>query len=617
MGSKLQAALYYLRRGWSVFPIAEGTKKQPKISWSAYTTRLPTEKEVRDWWSKWPNSNIGIITGRVSNLVVVDYDGYKDGAEDLRLGNATCTTARGGKHYYYTYPENATTVSNRVNIKPGYDVRGDGGYVVAGPSVTEDGSYAFTPGAVYKEAPPRWTYESDETFTVSTEDATNEGWVSTLFAQGFKEGERNNQLARLCGYLFSKGLPFDIVKAQVETINRQSQAPLPANELERTVKSICAAEIRKRKSESKKNGKHEKESKSLPFTLTRIGDFNLKHGGNNGANWLIPNWYLDNSISFWVAPPESYKTWLEFDLALSIALGLEFFGEKPKRTGPVLIIQQEDAKGDMASRLHTIWMAKTKPPSPVIDVVGDQFNIEFPMLTNDTPIYLHEESSFAFHDDSKLHTLEKMIEKIKPVLIIIDPLYSAADQTDYMASAVQDMRILKRWRDNYGVSTLLVHHTKKSAGKDSSREGLWGSQYLNAFLEQGYQIRKVNEEDAPNVITIRRHFKGASAPDKVAVRFDICTEDGEHKYVPEILDVDEVDTGTDEADPNVVKAQKQVQDKIKKVLRKNEDSWYTAKDIAEATQIDIKYVRQGLRSLADVGTLAKNGSKYSYRELGI
>ena len=69
--TKLEAALEYLDRGWSIIPIKpEG--KRPAIKWLDYQERQPTEKEVEEWWTKWPTYDIAIVTGAISGVVVVD-----------------------------------------------------------------------------------------------------------------------------------------------------------------------------------------------------------------------------------------------------------------------------------------------------------------------------------------------------------------------------------------------------------------------------------------------------------------------------------------------------------------------------------------------------------------
>jgi hypothetical protein len=84
----LNQALDYLDMGWSVIPLRG---KRPVLgSWLEYQKRLATREEVREWFRLEPDANIGIVTGKVSGLVVVDFDGIT-----VSLGPGfTSTTSR-------------------------------------------------------------------------------------------------------------------------------------------------------------------------------------------------------------------------------------------------------------------------------------------------------------------------------------------------------------------------------------------------------------------------------------------------------------------------------------------------------------------------------------------
>jgi hypothetical protein len=73
----LNAALQYAKFGFSVIPISPGQKNPPLIPFKEYQTRCATPEEIAEWWIKWPDANVGIITGKISDLTVVDLDKYK------------------------------------------------------------------------------------------------------------------------------------------------------------------------------------------------------------------------------------------------------------------------------------------------------------------------------------------------------------------------------------------------------------------------------------------------------------------------------------------------------------------------------------------------------------
>lgn len=71
--SFLQAALHYCGQTRPIFPIDRGTKK-PMVPWKLYQESPPTQEQVSTWWTEWPNANIGMATGHLSGLMVIDCD---------------------------------------------------------------------------------------------------------------------------------------------------------------------------------------------------------------------------------------------------------------------------------------------------------------------------------------------------------------------------------------------------------------------------------------------------------------------------------------------------------------------------------------------------------------
>lgn len=139
------AALFYASQGLAVFPLWPG-KKNPLTS-SGYKDATTDEAKIRAWWDRWPKANVGIATGLISGLVVLDVDPRHGGIESLEkliadlglvIEAPTVWTGRddGGRHLYFAHP-GGQAIRCRSNLRgyPGLDVRADGGYVVAPPSI--------------------------------------------------------------------------------------------------------------------------------------------------------------------------------------------------------------------------------------------------------------------------------------------------------------------------------------------------------------------------------------------------------------------------------------------------------------------------------------------------
>jgi len=155
------AALDYAARGLSVIPLhAPGMRlsreasaddamgKVPLITWKPCQQRRATAEELRGWWASWPRANLGLITGAVSGVVVFDVDSAEgwDAFTALDIaaladgaGPWVARTAR-GYHVFYAHPGGGSTIRNRAGLMTGVDVRADGGYVVAPPSVHASGT---------------------------------------------------------------------------------------------------------------------------------------------------------------------------------------------------------------------------------------------------------------------------------------------------------------------------------------------------------------------------------------------------------------------------------------------------------------------------------------------
>lgn len=146
LASVCVAAGEYLARGWSVIPLSG---KLPLVSWKEFQSRRPSLIELTTWFAaeERPPTGLGIVTGRISGLVVVDCDSRQDAefwSSEHGSSPFIVDTGGGGVHFYYAMPEGAQ-VRNRVRILGRkIDLRGEGGYVTAPPSLHPSGTpYAW------------------------------------------------------------------------------------------------------------------------------------------------------------------------------------------------------------------------------------------------------------------------------------------------------------------------------------------------------------------------------------------------------------------------------------------------------------------------------------------
>lgn len=127
-----EAAQKYLELGWSVIPL-QPKNKSPLIKWHEFQRTRATPALVAKWWVENPDANVGVVTGAVSGLVVIDVDSVDGPKFESNLIHATGR----GLHYFFLAPPGITTKSRKISKN--IDLKAEGGYVVMPPSIHPSG----------------------------------------------------------------------------------------------------------------------------------------------------------------------------------------------------------------------------------------------------------------------------------------------------------------------------------------------------------------------------------------------------------------------------------------------------------------------------------------------
>jgi hypothetical protein len=237
----LDHALNYLHRGFSVIPV--GKIKKPFVKWEEFQKRRATDDEVKSWWSRWPDANIGIVTGAISGLSVIDID--SEAAADTlssilpdTIETPICSTPRGGKHLYFEYNELLPTTSNLGNIK-GLDSRGDGGYIIAPPSVNGNGkgySWVVSPDncsisplssvLLYNNLFSLYKRQHDNTANPTTPEQHS----TTNDNISFSEPGRDEALFHLANHLVKGRMPSTNIEQYLRFFASHCKPPYPESE---------------------------------------------------------------------------------------------------------------------------------------------------------------------------------------------------------------------------------------------------------------------------------------------------------------------------------------------------------------------------------------------------
>jgi hypothetical protein len=246
--SCLDAARDDAARGWSVIPM-QPRGKRPLVAWREFQQRPARGDQIEAWFRHWPDANVGIVTGRLSGLIVVDIDAQHGGPDSVAALEALhgllpatveALTGGGGRHLYFAHP--GSPVANRVALYPGIDLRGDGGCVVAPPSVHPSGRrYAWRPG----RGPDDLALARPPQHFLGSASVTRSPGLSSvrwrrLVREGIDEGRRNDTIASLAGHLLRREVDAEVVLELLLAWSRtHCRPPLPDDEVRRVVQSIA------------------------------------------------------------------------------------------------------------------------------------------------------------------------------------------------------------------------------------------------------------------------------------------------------------------------------------------------------------------------------------------
>ena len=222
-----KAALRLREQGISVIPV--GRDKKPLFSWKEYTERIATKKEIRKWWEKYPDANLAIVTGKISDITVVDIE--DGGLIDYLPETLTVKTGGGGYHFYYRYTDK---FKNAVRIKELTDIRNDSGYCIAPPSIHKSGKkYEYSSRKKIGKFP-------EHLFLTQILKQKKNDWPELM--KGAPVGRRNETAAKVCGMILTS-TPMSkwefIAWPAVQHWNTYNKPPLDEQELRLTFDSIA------------------------------------------------------------------------------------------------------------------------------------------------------------------------------------------------------------------------------------------------------------------------------------------------------------------------------------------------------------------------------------------
>lgn len=476
----LNAALEYAEHGLAVFPL-ESQGKKPATEHGLKDASTDAE-HVREMFEKHPFSNIGMACGAQSGgIIVVDIDvddeQGKNGHDSLRKwehehgalpDTAMTLTGRGGNHYLY---RSTGATRSRIACKEGIDIRADGGYIVLPPSIHPNGSQY------------EWEYELSDYGIVdanqSVIDLMNEGvepGTEFKVPEKIPSGERNGTLYKLACSMQARGNGDEAIMAAVEAENRsRCDPPLDDDE----VRGVVASALTKPKGTAPYKGDvYDDKSETAPLETYTYRDL---VGMDLHAPEFLVDKILPKGVCLLGAPPKSGKSWMALDLAIQVASGGVFLGQKCKRAG-VLYLSLEDSLYRLMERTQ-----KLQQGAPVPDTLHYATRAEKIVPgKQDEGLCLQLEMGLNRAPDIELVIID--------TLQLVTPSKQRGD--DAYASAYTMLNTIRPFWQDRNVGFLLVHHTRKKSINDVDPfETFLGSQALTGATDAMYIIQSVKDLD--------------------------------------------------------------------------------------------------------------------------
>ena len=487
-------------------PVRRG-EKIPALPWHQFQNRRATEAEVGDWFSD-PTMGVGIVTGTISNLVVVDFDGELGAATEQeilpRLGaGPVALTGGGGCHRFFSHP--GRKVPTRKGILPGMDIRGDGGFIVAPPSVHASGrQYSWDVDAHVDDLGlPSLTESMVELICQDVIHGT--GSVSPVIhaagplglqgtiTDGREQYMRNTILAvvsdlyRQLGRIppeeevVAEGWPQYASKVDFSRPGRgEAEFRMKVRyTLDRVGRGIIKLETPPRSKLVLTAPSETSDSGGLPLVY-----FNAIHPNLDAADF-VEGLLTEGGMSVTYGESNCGKTFFMTDLALHVAIGIKWNG-RTTEAGGVIYCALEGSHG-ISNRVAAFRKH--------YNLDGEE--IPFAIIPVSINL-LNPEADTERLIDAIRRAMEQMKAPVR--LVVLDTLSRALaggneNAPDDMGSLVTN---IDRIRQATGVHINAVHHS----GKDTAK-GARGHSLLRAATDTEIEITKAGK-DSPSVASVKK-----------------------------------------------------------------------------------------------------------------
>lgn len=554
----INVGVEYIKRGFSIIPVFN---KKPMVDWKQYQEKSMSEFEFQTILQTCDPTGIAIITGKISNLTVIDVD-TEEANSKLKLPKTPTVKTSKGYHYYFRYTKELKTTTSKVK---GVDIRSDGGYVVVPPSIHKSG-HKYT-----------WLVDLDneiaevpiEQFVTKKEKINNNEEVNsweTLFS-GVREGQRNNTTTKIVGKLVSL-IPENewerTVWPLVLAINKNNKPPLETKELRRTFESITKLSL-----ESKKPSENEIKIISIEDLFNKI---------DKQDRFLIEK-LLPSKLNVMSGQPGAGKSWIMLEIAKSVATGQKLFEKYESVQGSVLIIDGESGEQELKKRMKQMGFESS------------------------WPVFIISEQGIKIDNPETLKFIQSKAKELKIKLIILDPLSAMHTKTENNAEDMQIVMESMASLTNQGITVLFLHHHRKENGFGNSNmsQNLRGSSVILSRVDSQTVIINKGDEGTNTRISYSQEKMRNGKREKPFEIF--LTEDDAGIYLKHAGETKVEETKISKAInfiPTLLTESGKTKEEISQILRKND--------------IQVRTTSSALKKLENSGLIQKTrkGKKNFY-----
>jgi len=467
----------YLKYGWQPIPVHYAVDglcscKRAKFCHTPGKHPIPPgwqktafdEIELLHYWEENKDYNIGLVTGVKTNLIVLDVDANRHGYESLREleekygllpETTTSATGGGGRHYLFQYPVDIF-IPNKGNLRPGLDIRGEGGQIVAPPSYHDEGKKRYqwmpglTPNSIMPVTMPKWLTDiisEQESIWIGTSQSEQET------ADVYYGGSRNNNLFRMgCRLRVIKDLTSEELSYMLHALNQSKcRPPMSDNEVNVIIGSVL-----------RKDSKHvinpKDDSIKAPSLIHTLPTSAIWTDEETPISYVVPNLLSEGEICLLASPTEAGKSLIAMSLSLSIVAGLPAWGRgDPCPPGRVMYCTEELAGRTIRRRFRKLAKGLGIDPKSIND--------------RNLLIVPQQNLSLATNKRENIDAILLKAQEFKPTLVILDTFVS------YFGASEQDADINRAWfaavplalRSLTNCAVIIQHHTRKM-GKLASGE---------------------------------------------------------------------------------------------------------------------------------------------------